>query len=247
MSLIRVSQPVKYPTQQDVLDPSFISNYGRPAGLWTPTFGGAALIAKDFSGNGNNGTLTGGVTLAAGGFGVLGQGWSFDGTTGYISFASANTIFDTTRPFAVFAAYQFFSVVKNQARFCFSDTGSAGFALSSAASPHPRFFVRGLSPVLIDDTAITLTVGKWYFSCGVYTGSALNLYTIPLGGAISTATVAVTGTPSISSQAIAINGTLGAGGAAFWSGQEAIAGLIKASLSPAQVSSLYSTLMYGVP
>lgn len=62
----------------------FVAAYGKPAGLWLPN--DVVNKAYDFSENGNTGTLNGGVTVASGGFGVLGQAWHFSGSGGvYIS------------------------------------------------------------------------------------------------------------------------------------------------------------------
>lgn len=231
--------PVKYPTQQDVLDPSFISNYGRPAGLWTPTFGGAN-IAKDFSGHGNNGTLNGGVTLAAGS-GQFPAAWKFDGSTGYAK--SSSPAMTVTTGFTLAALYRPISISTSRQMALYVGTGASnGYGISASSGTSAD--TSGKISVLYGGVAWNVTTtpyvaGNWHLIVATQLSGTLTVYlnnTGSIGTFVSTPL-----TPTLSTW-------LGwDGGNAKANGNLAFAAAWPTAFSAAQVSSLYSTLMYGVP
>ncbi|MDE2021168.1 MAG: hypothetical protein KGJ13_12605 [Patescibacteria group bacterium] len=243
MSLIRVSQPVKYPTQQDVLDPSFISNYGRPAGLWTPTFGGAN-IAYDFSGNGNNGTLNGGVTLAAGS-GQFPAAWKFDGGTGVIPIGNihANPIFiwAVINPTAIAAGVYHTIVAKRD-----GSTNATEYAFDIEVSGKLRFYVNNGGFAIWVATTV-LTVGKTIFVGVKYNGTTNPTFFLNN----TTDAISSPATP-IAMLQNSVNAEIGwfvnasATDVPFQGNIYAV-GIHPINPTSAQVSSLYSTLMTGVP
>lgn len=98
--------PITTPKQQlpdpaQRLSSKLVQAIGKPAGLWLPSK--LAKAAADFSGNRNFGTLAGGITTTAIGWGVFQQSWKFDGTTGIgsIDFTTINT----ANPFTLIAAF----------------------------------------------------------------------------------------------------------------------------------------------
>lgn len=177
-------------------------------GHWT--FDGQTIsgtTVTDISGNGNNGTMVGGPTSAAG---VIGQALSFNGTNQYmnvptsasLSFAGSKSI--TISGWVKFSAFPTVTCkgaviaakgADSTAGFYALEMGDTGSCGASTGVEFLKFIFRDSSGNFYGgQPSVSLTTGKWYFVTGTYNGTDITDYVdgAPIG--VYAATAAIGGT-----------------------------------------------------
>jgi len=239
MQLLELSQlGLPDPTQK--LSSDFIRNFGRLALLTTPSK--LQLAAADFSGNKNFGTLNGGVTVQASGWGVFGQAWRFPGSSG--SYATVTlpgfTSLNDMSVHVVFSADAFaqprFTRLIEQGG---NNSWTLDFSQVTAGSGQLTAMVNGTSQVT---TSASLLDGKTHLASFTLAGGTVVALYID-GVLIGTATSA----SSPSSPTASINiGRYGGGGYNL-TGSIYFVSIFQRVHSAGQVSSLYNALRTGKP
>ena len=131
----------------------------------------AGTTATDFSGNAYNGTLVGGVSLAA--TGRICTADTLNGSTGYIGLPAAfpklgSTVGHTS--FTISAWINSTNAAKSGQRIFVDDqNNTSGFAVSlgDPGSGRLRFFSRAVSPISFDSPAV-VTSNNWYFVVAIH-------------------------------------------------------------------------------
>jgi hypothetical protein len=156
-----------------------------PAGLigWWPGDGSANNVAGT-----NNGSLQGGATASAAG--VVGSGFGFDGTNGYVQVPDSPVLRPTNLTVEAWVRFdsldsagsggsppgQQYIVFKQNTRTTYFE----GFFLGKGRYANRDFFVFGVSsasgvaPEL--DSVVTVTTGAWYHVAGVRGSNFIQLY-----------------------------------------------------------------------
>ena len=124
--------------------------------------------ANDYSGKGNNGTIAGGVTFAAG---QVGQGASFDGTTGSISVPDNATLQLNT---FTLAAWVFPTSISGGNRIVEKGSSNSYWLDVNPSRQVVVGFYDGAYHDLLDPGI--LAINTWHFVAGTYDGSVLRLY-----------------------------------------------------------------------
>lgn len=221
------------------LSSDFVKAFGRPAGLWTPSK--LKDAAADFSGNRNFGTLTGGVTTTASGWGTLGQSWKFDGSTGQV--ALNPLIYRLTDNFSFWCVFIATSTLPTFAVISFNGVGGAngyGFVLNNASL---NVLAEGVTFTTFA-TGYTVTVGTPVLAAFSRTSGTNSLYAN--GALIATSTQAFN-TPGATGET-ALGGEIISGSLSRQFGGYVLASAWNsAPLTAAQVSDLYNSLLYGQP
>jgi hypothetical protein len=155
------------PTPLAELDGDFVQEFGKPAGLWLPSDGPEAK-AIDFSGNGNFGSLNGGVAPVPANAGIFSTGWKFPGTNG-----SGITINVPVKDWSWMALIQptSFSLGSNYANLC-ATTGSGGLWLHNGKLDYFKTGDHFANTTLTADVPVVLgmshndsgTSTKFYFN-----------------------------------------------------------------------------------
>jgi len=138
---------------------------------------GAPTLAADVSGNGYNGTLVGGMSVASAG--RICTADNFDGNTGYIglpaSFPKLGSAVGYTS-FTISAWINSTNASKSGQRIFVDDqSNNGGFAVSlgDPGSGRLRFFSRAVSPVSFDSPAV-VTSNNWYFVVATHDATTKN-------------------------------------------------------------------------
>jgi murein DD-endopeptidase MepM/ murein hydrolase activator NlpD len=122
---------------------------------------------NDYSGKGNNGTIAGGVTFAAG---QVGQGASFDGTTGSISVPDNASLQLST---FTLAAWVFPTSITGGNRIV--EKGSSN-SYWLDVNPSRQVLVGFYDGAYHDLIGPVLAINTWHFIAGTYDGNVLRLY-----------------------------------------------------------------------
>lgn len=224
--------PQVQPALGRALSEGFIENNGVPAGLWLPLSDNRAF---DWSTNNNHGTLAGGVTPSANGWGVLGSSWALNGTNGYISTVSAFPNYS-----AVTVAILVQLAAATNCTLIDKDDNIANRAWTiDFQGSRFRWFINGGANGLVSSAA-TYTTGIWYLIVGTCNGPSLNLY---VNGSSAGSGTNTGGIPA-NSQPVLI-GQIGS--SRFAKGYVPFVCVWPSALSAAQVSSLYNALRTGEP
>ena len=149
--------------------------------------------ANDVSGNGNNGTLFGGVTTAAGQLGVPNTAMQFDGSTGYISVTSDTSLDLTSWTLMANVKFNgFYSGSCQENRIIDRATASDGSLDHYCLAVGDNFYdnscsiftpthevlhggVAGTIPIGLTSTNY-VTTGTWYCLTATYAGDTLKTY-----------------------------------------------------------------------
>lgn len=135
-------------------------------------------VAKDSSGNGNNGTVSGGAAKVSGYFG---SALNFDGGTGEVDVPDSPSLEPSSA--ITFAAWvkgnnpegNFKYIIDKGGWGCL--TGSVG--LYTGANGGLMFYIaqqNGLSTTISPDAGSGVWDGNWHLAIGTYDGSAVRLY-----------------------------------------------------------------------
>lgn len=221
----RIFSSPRNPQRAQQLSSQFIGAFGKPAGMWIA----GNVGAYDFSGNGNNGTLNGGVTVQPGGFGVFGQSWKF-GTSG--SIANGADISTSAVTFAALFSPQALPGSPQQLlakQAAWNSTNGCGLWWGYVNPTDCFFQVNGTRATTPTNT---LATGGWYLIVGTYDGANVKIY---VNGSLLN-TTALTGPIVTNALSLAaISNYFSQPFQAVWN----------FALTPAQVSSLYSALKNG--
>lgn len=167
------------------------ANTGNNSASQTTTITAGSLVAlykldgnaDDATGNGNNGTVFGGVTYVPG---KVGQGASFDGSTGYISIADSAGLRLST---FTFAAWVYPTAIEGGNRIIEKgNSDSYWLDINPQGQPLVGFFNGAYHDLLAPQP---VSINTWYHVAGTYDGSDLKLY---LNGQLVN-TVSVTSAP----------------------------------------------------
>lgn len=219
------------PNELSELDSDFVNAFGKPAGLWFPCDKHGART-PDFSGNLNYGTLNGGVTVQPGGWGVFGQSWNFDGTSGYINLGTG--LNKLNRSFSVMCA-GIIASSQDHAIFCSGTSG--GFLFEIQSSGKLRILQSGSASIVVGNTAISLNT-PFVAACTIDASGNIVMYLNGISD--STGSTAVTFSSASFSR-------IGENNSNFWYHGQIYAVAVTGYLSAAQVSSLYQSLLTGEP
>lgn len=227
------------PTPLSELDSEFVQAFGPPALLTLPC-DSPEKKSYDFSGNRNNGTLNGGITVTGDGVGSLGQSWNLNGTNSYISIP-ASSVSSLTSAISVRCIARLTSLdLVNGRRLIANWDGSHGWILEQASDGNWKFWINNGTSTL--NAAGAATAGAWVDLLGTFDGTNIRLYE----NASLKATTALSGSISTSAHAVYI-GRGETMGIQWMLGQVAAAFVYPTALSQAQVSALYSSFLYGEP
>lgn len=216
------------------LSKRFVAAYGKPAGLWLPN--DVTNKAYDFSSNRTVGTLNGGITTTASGFGVLGASWHTNGSNGYVLSAISGT---SESNFSVSVTFRLNAIPVSTGVFQWSNQTSSlnPFILIQQNSGNLKIFVDGG----YRETSQTLAVGTWYTVTVTLSGGTN--WKFYLNGAPLSTYVG-----GSSNQANATDVYLGNGYNGYTDANFANVTIWKGSaLVAAQASSLYDCLRTGEP
>jgi hypothetical protein len=160
---------------------------------------GTAGEVIDSSGNGNNGTASGGATTNVGKFG---NGGEFDGSDDYVDTGITDNI--QNGDFTVSLWMNPNTDGASSGRLVNKDPTGNGWSLSygDPGNNRLRFFVRGMDDVSLDTGSI-IDIGNWYHVIGVFDNTNNNRY-LYVNGTLEAINMSDTGTPNINSAAIAI-------------------------------------------
>ncbi|MFA5132026.1 MAG: LamG domain-containing protein [Candidatus Paceibacterota bacterium] len=223
------------------VSPTFTLTSGL-VGWWT--FDGknmTSATATDVSGNGNNGTLTNGPTVA---IGKIGQGLRFDGVNDYFTAGNSAALRLTGGPMTL-SAWVYTSTTTYQ-NFMYHGLGCSTYAsyylsiggTESAEYPNKYSFGFGTSNttankrISSDSNAI---INKWTHVAGTYNGSTLSLY---INGNLSTTTSA-TGVAWNSLENLSVGADPGCGIRGKMTGSLDDVRVYNRSLSASEIYSLY--------
>ncbi len=145
---------------------------------------GTSTIAHDFSGNGNNGTLSG-STLPAWTSGKFGNGLSFDGSTSYVDIANSSGVADNLSAMTVSAWFKTTNTSGNGQNIVAKDTSvnnGVGWALFTDGGS--AFICLGVSGSVYTCAGTTANVadGKWHHAVWTMTGNSFAAQTIYIDG-----------------------------------------------------------------
>jgi len=174
-------------------------------GHWTFDSKDLKTNVADSSGSGNNGYLTGfGATSTAVTAGKLGQGLKFDGVDDYVE-TNMSTNYQTG-DFSISAWISFNDLSRPSERIVAKDSGS-GWALShndgANASKKIRFFVRGMTTIVLDSENVFNQSNRWYHVVAVFDHTNQKRY-IYVDNALRGSINSDTGTASTDSATIRI-------------------------------------------
>lgn len=181
---------------------------GSMVGYWKMDEG-TGTLAKDSSGNGNNGTLTNMATAPStstsgwSNFGKFNKALNFDGSNDYISVANSSSL-NLTGTMA-FSAWVYATAIPSGSSYAFigkkSDGSNHQYALlldgpdCSSTSKFTFVIWVGGIPKAVCATNTTPQANTWYYVVGTYDGSYLRIYingkldnTIAQTGSIGTGT-----------------------------------------------------------
>jgi hypothetical protein len=147
-------------------------------GGWWPFYEGSGTAAHDLSGNGDNGSISGGAQWVSGYFG---PGLQFDGSTGRVDVPNSSALEPANA--VTVAAYvkstrspgDFKYILAKGAMQCLA----ASYALYTGPDGGLVFYVSqslGSTYVLSSDPGPKIWDGKWHFVVGTYDSSAVHLY-----------------------------------------------------------------------
>lgn len=225
----------------DELDADFVSDFGAPAALWLPSADNPGL-ASDFSGNNIVGALNGGVTVVPGGAGVFSSAWQFDGTTGKLIYPRPSQI-TYTSPWTVAIVAKFNGVPALENMVTIGDGSRQIFTAYWWNSGNGLIFstvnVNQCSTLSVDPD-----ITKWHlwcFTCPNANFQNANVYVdgVDLTHVDSNVLAAVPDDQFALSvgQSHNFQSSMSVACVFAWAVQ----------LIPAQVSALYSSLLYGEP
>jgi len=204
-------------------------------GLWL--LNEASGDALDLSSNGYNLTETSG-TIDSDTLGLMGAARDFEaGDTEYFTIADASCA-----NLEIAGSQTWFGFYKPEtipAGATIMGKYTAGtFKILDVDSGKVRFILQGLTTTDTLTSDVILETGKWYFICGVYNESTINLY---VNGVKKSATA--TGSATDTNGAFSI-GALGAGATSYADGLIQCAGVLSVALTDAQVKRLWAATTY---
>jgi hypothetical protein len=126
----------------------------------------SGTTATDASGNGYNGTLAGGITVASGG--RICTSDTLNGSTGYIGLPASFPKLGSAVGYTSFTIASWFNstdAAKSGQRIYVDDqnnTGGFAISLGDGGTGMVRFFSRAVNPVIFDSPAVA-TSNNWYF------------------------------------------------------------------------------------
>jgi hypothetical protein len=126
----------------------------------------SGTTATDASGNGYNGTLAGGITVASGG--RICTSDTLNGSTGYIGLPASFPNLGSAVGYTSFTIASWFNstdAAKSGQRIYVDDqnnTGGFAISLGDGGTGMVRFFSRAVNPVIFDSPAV-VTSNNWYF------------------------------------------------------------------------------------
>lgn len=148
-----------------------------PVGYWKmdeALWNGTASEVKDASGNGLNGTASGGVTTATAKYG---KGGKFDGTNDYVAISDSDTLSSTTKSVSVWIKMNALGtddVIAGKANEQWLGYGTTGLGCTASKF---SFAVRASGGAFGCANATgTPVAGTWYHLEGTYDGTNVRLY-----------------------------------------------------------------------
>lgn len=135
----------------------------------------SGTTATDVSGNGYNGTLIGGMTVASGG--RICTADTFNGTTGYIGLPAGFPKLGSAVGYTDFTIASWINTTdasKSGQRIYVDDqnnTGGFAVSLGDGGTGMVRFFSRAVSPVIFDSPAV-VAANNWYFVVATHDAAA---------------------------------------------------------------------------
>lgn len=196
---------------------------------------GVGNIARDYSGNKNNGTLSG-ATKPVWTSGYASKGLSFNGSSAYVNMGN---IFNLTGSMTFSAWVKLNTTTGGQTIMCKAEGGSycVEFNIPVAGKISWNPFIGGsYRTVSANSPAV---INTWYHVVGVYDGSAVKLY---INGQLQTSTVTVSGNVSTTSEPFIIGANPNGGGTVisqFLNGMIDEARVYNRALSATEISNLY--------
>jgi hypothetical protein len=140
-------------------------------GYW-PFDEGSGTIAKDYSGNGNDGTIYGGATWTTG---KVGGALSFDGVDDYVR-VNPSASLDITNNLSVIAIVKVNNFV-NVGGIVTYGASVETYALATWVSPNRFAFMSNWpSNWQILNTQSSVNIGTWYHLVGVFSNGAAKIY-----------------------------------------------------------------------
>jgi len=236
-------QQLPDPTRR--LSPEFLRAYPSIAGLWTPS----KLIkaAADFNPTKKNfGALNGGVTIVSANVGIFGEAWKFDGNTGDITTPPA---IDGTSDCSLIALVKPAAKVGGLGNVIFGGVGTSTnrAIIWTVEDTKMQFFSDELNSVG-NSSAVTYSAGDWCF-CGVTFNNstfATKFYFAKVGQALADVS-STNNTASLFSGYVSNRIGQDPANSLFFGGQIVAVFAYRKILTLAQVSALYSSLLYGEP
>ncbi|MBI5133950.1 MAG: LamG domain-containing protein [Candidatus Taylorbacteria bacterium] len=195
---------------------------------------GTSTIAHDFSGNGNNGTLTNMDASTDWVNGKRGKALDFDGSNDYID-AGASVSLSNNSPFSYSVWFKLSG--SQQTRTLMGKhtdaTGGASLGIDDSAANKLKFHLNSYASQRVNSTA-TFDDGRWHYAVGTWDGDILRLY---VDGALDVSSdVANTLTfPAVNFQI----GRWVGGSSQYFNGQIDEARVYSRALSASEVSELY--------
>lgn len=194
--------------------------------------------AVDSSGNGNTGTLTGGVTPIAGGLGDDDPAMTFDGATGFITIPASSGLNNLSSSFSIEALINRATTGNINAAIFEKTIGGAvntQFSLLHDAASITFRIQRAVGGQIDLTYADNLVAGTWHHWVSTYDGSNMRSYldSILVAGP-QASTVPVTGS------GVSTIGALNSGSIYFWNGSLDEVAIYDTALTAAQVLSLYN-------
>lgn len=234
---------LRLPTPLSELDSDFINYFGKPTGLWIPISNDEPEAkARDFALNNNAGILNGNINNTNDNIGILDNNWKLDGISGtYINLKKLSL----TNKLTAVSLFKISSTSSSQV--CFAQTDfTTGNAFVMFVSDTANLKWRIGTPSDSNVIAPLPSINNWHMTVGTYDGTTSKLY---LDGNL-VGSASVTGNFYDSSNVELHIGDYGAssGNSSNLSGLIALtAAWTQSVLTGPQISSLYSSLLYGEP
>ena len=196
---------------------------------------GSGTIAHDFSGNGNNGTLSG-TTIPVWTNGKFGKALTFDGSTSNVAFSFNATPINTIQRLT-FSAWIKTSVgtgVENNVIEIGGNYNSWAIYIDSGDGGMPSLSLTGNWSTGRVKATTNVKDGKWHLVTGTFDGTTGTIYID--GNAQNSAAVTLKSQTGVLSSAIGMN----IGGGDPWNGQIDEVRIYSRALSASEVSNLYN-------